>query len=132
MGFFSFFFQARRRSRRPTALSSRPGTSPHGRFRRLLCEGLEDRRLLSLLPTITSLSASNVFARLRPVGLSRGHRHRGSAQRPNDAHRRHRELPQREHDACHCAAHCRHRRMDYDLAGDLVNTNSVLPTAATA
>ena len=58
MGLFSFFFRAKYRSRRPAALSSRPGTSPHGRFRRLLCEGLEDRRLLSLLPTITSLSAS--------------------------------------------------------------------------
>ena len=55
MGFFSFFFQGRHRSRRPAALSS---PNPHGRFRRLLCEGLEDRRLLSLLPTITSLSAS--------------------------------------------------------------------------
>ena len=58
MGIFSWFLGAGRRPQRPLSLWSR---SPVGRrihVRRLLCEALEDRHLLSLLATTTALSSS--------------------------------------------------------------------------
>ena len=64
--------------------------------RRLAVERLEERSLLTAMPTLTTLSVSAGVACLRPDGDAHGHRHGRSAQYRH-AHRRHRDVSQRQH-----------------------------------